>query len=244
MNAMLAQTRIELKLFSRDIMQMFFTFILPAALFILFGMLFGDVSYDGVPYFEKYIPAMISIIILNTTLFTLGVQMVTDREKGVLRRLRGTPLKPWMMFFGVSLKGLFAVIVGAIEIIVLAYLIFNITPSPYLLTEFLIITFTYICFSSIGFLITSVSSKIGVSLGIAFILMYIMMFLSGTTLPLTQLPPVITTISNYIPLTHVHQLLELSWRGEALSGGLLSFGVLIGMFIVCIFLSSKFFKWE
>ena len=244
MNALISQTRIELKLFSRDIMQLFFTFILPAALFVMFGFMFSNVSYNGVPYFEKYIPAMISIIILNTTLFTLGVQMVTDREKGVLRRLRGTPLKPWMMFFGVSLKGLIAVLVGAIEIIILAYLVFDIKPSEYLLSEFIMIIFVYICFSSLGFLITSVSSKIGVSLGIAFILMYIMMFLSGTTIPLEQMPSIVKSISHYIPLTHVHELLELSWRGVSLSNSILSFAVLIGMFIVCMFLSSKFFKWE
>ncbi|MFD3269425.1 ABC transporter permease [Paenibacillus dendritiformis] len=242
--AILTHAKMEMKLFFRDWMQLFFTFVLPAGLFIMFGEIYGSMPFQGKSYFDTYIPAMISIIILNTSLFTLGVQLVVDREKGVLRRLKGTPMRPWVMFIGILLKGFIGVLIGAVEIIALGYFIFHALPSPHLLLFFVFLIFTYVAFSSIGILVSSVSRKVGIALCISFILMYIMMFLSGTTVPLAEYPEVLVRISDWVPLTHVHRLLIDAWEGVPGTQHGVSFLVLLGICAVCTGIGSKFFAWE
>jgi ABC-2 type transport system permease protein len=71
-----------------------------------------------------------------------------------------------------------------------------------------------------------------------------MIFLSGAAMPLEVLPDTVRTISNFLPLTYVVQLLRGLWVGEAWGSLLLETGVLVGILVVCTATAVRLFRWE
>jgi len=245
MQAMLAHTRMELKLFFREMIAVFFTFLLPAVSFIVFGNMFGGETYGGYNYTDTYIPAMIGIILFTTGFFTIGLQVVIDREKGVYKRLKGTPLSPSSVFSAIIVKGFLAVYVGALEIVLIGKFMFDATISDSLFQFFLAITISAITFFALGFVVAAIAKRMQTALAIGFIAMYPMMFLSGSTMPLDRLPKFMQSMADFIPMTYVIDLLQAGWVGTLYSeASLMPTGILMAMLLVSVFVGVKFFKWE
>ncbi|PLR91094.1 ABC transporter permease [Bacillus sp. T33-2] len=245
MNAMLTHVRMEITLFFREIIAIFFTFLLPGVSFAVLGQMFKDVDYSKGSYFDLYIPGMIAIIVFTTGFFTIGVQLVTDREKGVYRRLQGTPLNPLNIFTGIFIKGFIAVFAGAVEIILIAKLYFKADITPDYIKFFLAGAFVSITFFALGFLIASLAKKMQTALAISFVSMYPMLFLSGATLPIESLPDVLQKLSKYIPLTAVINVLQSGWNGTLFHKDLVFDYIYLLVLLVCsLFISIKYFKWQ
>lgn len=244
MQSVITHTKMELTLFFRETLALLFTFIVPGVSFVVFGLMFKTNSYDGLDYFQAYIPSMIAIIIFTTAFFSMGLQIVIDREKGVYKRLKGTPINQNAIFTATITKGFFAIYVGVIEILLISKFGFdtNLTKSP---IEFLIsLTFCSITFFSIGFLVSSLVKRMQTALGIAMVAMYPMMFLSGATLPLEALPEILQKIAILVPLTYVVNVLRDGWNGTLFTAQALGdIGVLVLIFVSCSIIGMKFFRW-
>ena len=57
------QLKIEVKVYLRQPMYLLFSLCMPIFSFVFFGMMYGNVEYDGMSYFANYIPGF-SVIIL------------------------------------------------------------------------------------------------------------------------------------------------------------------------------------
>jgi ABC-2 type transport system permease protein len=89
------QYRLERKMFWRNPSAAFFNFVLP--LLFLFG---GGVLLSGSQHdLNKLIPAIAGMSVMSTTFTALAYTIVFLRERGVLKRIRGTPL-PTLSYFG------------------------------------------------------------------------------------------------------------------------------------------------
>ncbi|MFD2445278.1 ABC transporter permease [Bacillus sp. CGMCC 1.16607] len=244
MQSVLAHTKMELKLFFRETLALLFTFIVPAISFIVFGMMFKTNSYDGLDYFQAYIPSMIAIIIFTTAFFSMGLQVVIDREKGVYKRLKGTPLNQNAIFTATIIKGFFAIYVGAIEILLIAKFGFESRLTEHPLQFFIALTFCSVTFFSIGFIVSSLAKRMQTALGIAMIAMYPMMFLSGATIPLETLPDILQKTAVIVPLTYVVNVLRDGWNGTLFtSGAVIDVVVIAGILVISTLIGTKFFRW-
>ncbi|KAA0547195.1 ABC transporter permease [Bacillus sp. BGMRC 2118] len=245
MQSVITHTKMELRLFFRETLALLFTFIAPAVSFVVFGLMFKTNTYEGgLDFFQAYIPSMIAIIIFTTAFFSMGLQVVIDREKGVYKRLRGTPLNQRAIFTATIVKGFFAIFVGAIEILLIAKFAFgtSLTEHPF---EFLLaLMLCSISFFSIGFIVSSIATRMQTALGIAMISMYPMFFLSGATLPLEVLPELLQKCAVFVPLTYVVNVLRDGWNGTLLSSSsLVDIGVLVGILIISTIIGTKYFRW-
>jgi ABC-2 type transport system permease protein len=244
MQSVFTHTKMELTLFFRETLALLFTFIVPAVSFIVFGLMFKTNSYDGLDYFQAYIPSMIAIIIFTTAFFTMGLQVVIDREKGVYKRLKGTPLNQKAIFTATIIKGFFAIYVGAIEILLITKFGFGSELTEHWFQFFIALTFCSITFFSIGFIVSSLAKRMQTALGIAMISMYPMMFLSGATIPLETFPEVLQKSAVIVPLTYVVNVLRDGWNGTLFStGAILDVVVLTGILIISTIIGTKFFRW-
>lgn len=115
MSQTLALTRIETKLFLREWTGLFFIFALPAGLLTVFSLIStGDGGEsDGVPV--GFLPTMaIGIGISLLGMAALPAVLAGYREKGVLRRMSTTPVRPVKLLVAqllLHLAAAFAVIV-------------------------------------------------------------------------------------------------------------------------------------
>src|SRR5271165_6316538 len=92
------QYRLERRMFWRNPSAAFFNFVLP--LLFLFG---GGVLLSGNQQnLDKLIPAIAAMSVMSTTFTALAYNIVYLRERGVLKRIRGTPLPTISYFAGVA----------------------------------------------------------------------------------------------------------------------------------------------
>jgi ABC-2 type transport system permease protein len=89
------QYRLERRMFWRNPSAAFFNFALPL-LFLAAG---GAILSGSQHNLNKLVPAIAGMSVMSTTFTALAYNIVFLRERGVLKRIRGTPL-PTISYFG------------------------------------------------------------------------------------------------------------------------------------------------
>jgi len=125
MSQTLTLTRIESKLFLREWAGVFFVFVLPVGLLTIFSLLdTGGGNSDGVP--ASFLPTMaIGIGIGILGMATLPMILAGYREKGVLRRMATTPVRPVKLLVAQLLLHLAAAVLVIALILGLGTLVFG-----------------------------------------------------------------------------------------------------------------------
>jgi ABC-2 type transport system permease protein len=86
------QLRAEQLLYWRNRGAAFFTFLLPLLLLGLLGVIGRDQTVEGRPYADYFVPGMLGVAVVMTTFAGLAITLTIRRERGILKRVRGTPL--------------------------------------------------------------------------------------------------------------------------------------------------------
>jgi hypothetical protein len=93
---------------------------------------------------------MIGIVIFATCFFAIGLQVVIDREKGVYKRLKGTPINPFFVMSSLVIIGFITIFLGKFEIVVLAKLVFDVDVSSTLFQFLSAVTWSTLSFLGDG----------------------------------------------------------------------------------------------
>ena len=71
-----------------------------------------------------------------------------------------------------------------------------------------------------------------------------MLGVSGLFVPVEALPPVLRELARVLPLTYAVSLLRGIWHGEGWLAHAGDVGILAIMFVVCLAVSTRVFRWE
>src|SRR6185312_16132807 len=89
------QYRLERKMFWRNPSAAFFNFLLPLLFLAAGGAILSGSQHD----LNRLVPSIAGMSVMSTTFTALAYNIVFLRERGVLKRIRGTPL-PTLSYFG------------------------------------------------------------------------------------------------------------------------------------------------
>lgn len=93
--------RLEILQFLRSRESVVFTLAFPVLLLVIFSSIFGDRQLTPEVTFTRYFVAgMIAAGLMTVGFQALAINIPIERERGVLKRLRGTPMPPWAYFAG------------------------------------------------------------------------------------------------------------------------------------------------
>jgi ABC-2 type transport system permease protein len=92
------QYRLERRMFWRNPSAAFFNFALPLLFLVAGGAILSGRRHD----LDLLIPAIAGMAVMSTTFTALAYNIVFLRERGVLKRIRGTPLPTGAYFGGVA----------------------------------------------------------------------------------------------------------------------------------------------
>jgi ABC-2 type transport system permease protein len=108
------QYRLERRMFWRNPSAAFFNFLLPLLFLAGGGIILAGNQHE----LNRLIPAIAAMSVMSTTFTALAYNVVFLRERGVLKRIRGTPL-PTISYFGGLLANAITNTVLQIAIVVL-----------------------------------------------------------------------------------------------------------------------------
>jgi ABC-2 type transport system permease protein len=96
----LQQGVLEIKQFLRSRESVVFTMLFPVMLIVIFGSVFtGDLG-GGVRFTQYFVTGMIASGLMAVGFQNLAISIPIERDRGVLKRLRGTPMPKWIYFAG------------------------------------------------------------------------------------------------------------------------------------------------
>ncbi|MGK5742477.1 ABC transporter permease [Micromonospora sp. URMC 103] len=112
----LRQGRLEITQFLRSRESVVFTMGFPVIMILIFAAIFNDEIAPGVSYTQYFITGMIATGLMTVSFQNLGIWIPIERDRGVLKRYRGTPMPKWAYFAG---KVLMVVAIGVAETVLL-----------------------------------------------------------------------------------------------------------------------------
>jgi ABC-2 type transport system permease protein len=247
-HAALVSLRSDLKVFVRNPAALFFTAILPVVFLILFVSIFGnDRSQEfGVKVATLQVPAFIALAVVSASFVGLAMGLTSIREDGILKRVRATPVAPWIVFAGrIGTAIVSATIVTAI-LVAIGALAFGVTvPThtlPGLISTLAVGAATF-CALGIAYTRLIPSEEAAPAMTNAVVLP--LYFISGVFVPADQLPRELRQVADVLPVKpFVDALFEAfdpRTTGAGIAGGDLVIVAVWGA--LGLLLAVRFFVW-
>ena len=99
-NGALRQAWVELKYqqiaYWRNPLGAFFTFFMPVLFLVIFASIDRGGHYQGEPLNQYFIPGIMTFGVIAACYTNLAISLTSQREEGILKRVRGTPLPAWV----------------------------------------------------------------------------------------------------------------------------------------------------
>src|SRR6476659_5455282 len=140
------QYRLERRLFWRNPSAAFFNFLLPL-LFLVAG---GSILHGNQNDLNKLVPSIGGMAVMSTTFTALAYNIVFLRERGVLKRIRGTPMPTISYFGGVAANAVTNTALQIAIVVVSGRLFFGIGWPQQWGALIVLVLAGVICFASLG----------------------------------------------------------------------------------------------
>ena len=183
-------------MFWRNPSAAFFNFLLPL-LFLVGG---GAILHGNQHDLNKLVPAIAGMSVMSTTFTALAYNIVFLRERGVLKRIRGTPLPTSSYFGGVAANAVTNTALQ-IAIIVLAGRIFFGIGWPAHWDELIVfVVVGVVCFAALGVAFAHVIPNFESTAAYVNAVFLPVVFISFFVFDTTSAPAFLRTIADALPL--------------------------------------------
>jgi ABC-2 type transport system permease protein len=220
------QVAYEQRAFWRNRTRAFFSFGMPVMLLLLFGALNsgGRIQELGdIPYITFFLPGILAYGIIITQFVNMAGGLAIQRDNGLLKRMRGTPLPGWAYVAG--RVGSTAVISVAMTVVmlVLGRVCFDVhlraAAVPAVVVAVLLGAAT---FAALGMAAVALIPNAEAAPVVANVLILPLSFISGIWYPLTGAPEWLTDLAKVFPVERLAGALHVAFdplnHGSAFSG--------------------------
>ncbi len=161
---------------------------------------------------ESYVsfltPGVIAYAITTAGMLSAGMQLVNDRERGALRRIRATPVRLSAFLGGIVAAQLVLIIIQTVILFASAYLFYGVAVQGSLLVLGLVCLAGAFCFLATGFLLVSVSKGPQAAITMANLFTLPQLFIAGIFYPLSSAPDWLQHLAVVMPLRYFSEALR------------------------------------
>ena len=244
-----AQVVYQLRVLVRSPIGSFATLVIPLMVLLAVNLLYRGThlaSRGGIAYAQFFTPAMVAFAVVNACYMSVISATSLARDEGILKRLRGTPLPPWIYMSGrLASAGLVALISAVVVIAVGAgvygfEVIWSAVPAA-----LLVLAAAMFCFCALGLAVTVLVPRADSALPVAWGTILPLCFISDVFMPIDNAPHWLRQTASFFPPRPFADELESLFnptRGTALHWQhlevLLIWGVVASAFALLTF------RWE
>jgi ABC-2 type transport system permease protein len=209
--------RMEMTLYRRDFGVVFFGAILGPLVVVILGSIpafrVHDPDLGGQSVVGLYVPIVLAMAIGMMGLSTLPSVLATYRERGVVRRLSTTPVRPLDLLMAQAVVQTVILFAASIVVVLIGWLAFGVhlprNPLGFLLAYGL----TIVAMFGIGLMLASANTaKMAAVLGS--VLFFPMMFFAGLYIPREVMPQALRSVGDFSPLGAAVQSLQDASAGH------------------------------
>lgn len=182
-----------------------------------FDLMEKEVNANNLRYIEFLLPGLIALSIMQMSVFSVAFVFTQYKEKGVLKRILATPMKPFQFVAANAITRLMISVVQALIFILVALLLFKVhVVGSYILLLFVVILGA-LMFLGLGFTISGLAKTVDSVPAIANLIVFPMLFLGGTFFAVSNMPPWLQAFAQFLPLTYFSSALrEIMTKGAGI----------------------------
>ena len=234
---------VEAKLFLREPAAVFFTLLLPVLLMVLNSG--ANIPISGVPGASRadvLLPGYIAMVMATAGIMALPETMANYRERGILRRMRATPVSAWKVLAAHGGVQLVVTLVGIGILVAAAATVAEVSMPSSIAAVVLAVLVALASVLGTGFVLASLLPTTRTTRAVAAALYFPMIFLSGAVMPRDNLPELARRIGDAVPLTYAIRAIRTAWLGDGADWAAL--GILTAFTAVALAVCVRTFRWE
>jgi ABC-2 type transport system permease protein len=192
------------------------------------------------------VPAIMAMTVISVAFVNLAVSLVVARERGTLKRVRGTRLPPWV-FMAARIGTAIAVTAGTVVLVaVAARVAYGVSiPSSTLAAGVLTLVVGTAAFCALAFAATALLPTANFAAAVTMTSTLVLYFLSGLFAREDNIPDTMRTIAGLFPVKPLFEALVVVYDPATAGAGFFwrDMAVLTAWGIGGLILGLRFFRW-
>jgi ABC-2 type transport system permease protein len=223
MRLVLHQWRYDLVGFWRNPQSRFFTVALPIVFLIIFVSVFGnDTLKNGVKASTYYVPGISALAVIASSFLNLVIAITAQRESGVLKRRRATPVPAWVLIAGRTLTAVVVSLAVMTVVLLIGRFAYGVKLPTHTLPGVAITAIVgSIAFCCLGYALSTTINSEDAAQPMVQAIMLPLYFISGVFIPNINLPSWLRDAAKAFPVQHLaaglHQAFEPTTTGSGIA---------------------------
>ena len=223
----LHQSSYDLRAFLRNRQSQFFTLALPILFLVIFASVFGSgghtvpVAGGRISTSVSYVPGIIALGVIAACFGNLVASVTAQRERGVLKRRRATPVPAAAIIAGRVLTAIVIAVVMAAVLLGIGWAAYGAhVPGRTALALVVTVVIGAASFCCMGYALTSLIHNEDAALPTTQALLLPLYFISGVFVAVTILPHWLADVGAIFPVRHLANALLVAYNPHTTGLGL------------------------
>lgn len=202
------------------------------------------VKAEGGRYVDFLIPGLLGLSIMTSSLFGVGMTIVSNRKENLLKRYLATPLRAYEYIVSHVFGRMIVLFAEFFAVMFVGFLIFRFKVYGNFLAYFFLAVLGAGAFTSIALLCASRTKSIPMISGLTNIISLPMMMLSGVFFSKNNFPDWLRQATEFLPLTALNDALrKIALEGLSIQSLGFEISVLCVYLVLPAILTHRLFRW-
>ncbi|MEU0944442.1 ABC transporter permease [Streptomyces canus] len=241
-----AVLRTEVRLFRREPGALFWILLFPTLLLVILGSIpsFRNHHADlgGLRTIDVYVPVAVLLGLIVGGLQSMPQTLTGYRERGILRRMSTTPVRPTALLTAQMTVYGGAALASALLALLVGRFAFAVRLPEQPLGYLLALVLAVLAALALGAVVSALSRTTKIAGAIGSAVFFPAMFCAGVWAPVRTMPDVLARIVGYTPFGAAAEALDRAASGDW--PGWTHLGVLVAWTVLLTAGASRWFRWE
>ena len=201
----LHQFRYDLLAFLRNRQSRFFTIVLPVLFLVIFVSVFGNHTLrNGVKGSTYYVPGLSAMGVIAGSFVNLVISVTAQRESGVLKRRRATPVPAWVLIAGRALTAIVIALAVMTVLLLIGRFGYGVKLPTHTLPGVVVTAIVgAVSFCCLAYALTTAIKNEDAAQPMVQAIMLPLYFISGVFIPNVNLPTWLRDVAEIFPVQHL-----------------------------------------
>lgn len=227
--------KIEFLLFVRGFFGFFFALVFPLLMLFLFGSIYGNgpINQGGrIGWMDVSVPAYATMVMGVTGLMSLPLTLAECKERKIYKRYDATPAGKRTIIFAQVTVNILATLLGIGILVGAGKIFYHIRIAGSAADICVAVLLGTAAMFAMGFLFTAVGRDVKITNLLCYLFYFVMIFMSGATLPAALFPDSVKKVMRLLPMTYAVELMQGIFLGDALADHMTEASVLAGLTVI------------
>jgi ABC-type transport system involved in cytochrome c biogenesis permease component len=239
MNGAFQHLTVSLRLHFRNRMALLYGYLFPLIFLVAFWVLY---RHEKIPLL-RHMGELLTVSVLGGACFGLPTTLVSERERGVWRRYRLTPVATWVIVTSTVLVRFLLVVSAGLLQLGAAFALGMTAPAhPFALA--IAFSAVALAFIGLGLVLATLADNVPAVQALGQCIFLPMLIIGGVAVPLASLPDWALHVSAFFPGRYAAEALQTAVTGAGLAGMRFSLLALVLIGAAGCLAGAKLFRWD